>query len=313
MLLFLRRTLAVGLVTSGTLAAQTPGELFPEPFLVEHQIVQTDERGDVFAGEPVVDYYGGSWIVSKRADGSRIVIDLARREITEIRPDEGVYYALSFDRFTDLRSEIARFEAGFPTVKEEPTASIEKAAEPEFEVTATPGGALKARSAGLPRAANDMLTNPGVQHLRVSLKGNTLKSTDDESMDVWCDTSVKLTPNAMAALERFELDVLGPPAWLKSTRVVPARFLAAARRQTAGAFPIRTVRPLDLGVSGPEKNGGIVEDVTLRLEKLDSFPLEMVAVPDGLRRTAHPMEAMAAFAEREEERERIMGQANSDE
>ena len=40
--------LLAGLSLSVPLAAQPPGELFPEPFLVEHWIVRTDENGDVF-------------------------------------------------------------------------------------------------------------------------------------------------------------------------------------------------------------------------------------------------------------------------
>ena len=296
------------LLAAGGLQARSGGGLFPEPFVVEHHLVQTDADGDVYAGEPVTDTYGGSWIVSQRGDGSRVVIDLARREITEIRPAEGVYHGLSFDRFAELRSEIARFEAGFPSAESaKALAAAEPAEEPEFEVTESPGGTLKARTSGLPESANALLANPGVRHLRVELR-----SAASESMDVWCDADVKLTPGALVALERFELEVLGAPSWLGSKRVPAARFLAAARRHAAGAVPIRTVRPIDLGAPGPEKTGGAgrgtVEDVTVRLERLEAFPLELVEVPDGLRRTAHPMEAMAAFAEKEEERERIMGQ-----
>ena len=87
--------------------------------------------------------------------------------------------------------------------------------------------------------------------------------------------------------------------------VSPARFLAAARAKAA-AFPIRTVRPLDLGTAGPLA-AGTMEDVATRLETLDTFPLELVKMPDGLRRAAHPMEAMLAFAEKEAERREIMG------
>ena len=36
----------------------------------------------------MTDYYGGTWIVSVRPDGSRLVIDLARRELTEVAQQE---------------------------------------------------------------------------------------------------------------------------------------------------------------------------------------------------------------------------------
>ena len=52
-------------------AQDAAGPVFPQPFLVEHQVVQTLPDGDLFATEPVTDYYGGSWIVSQRTDGSR--------------------------------------------------------------------------------------------------------------------------------------------------------------------------------------------------------------------------------------------------
>lgn len=287
------------LFVAASLQAQAPGELFPRPFQVEHHLLQTDADGGVFAGEPVTDTYGGSWIVSERADGSRVVIDLARREITEIHPERGVYYVVSFDRFAAMRSELARFEAGFPAIAPAAKAAAD---EPAFDVAEAPG----APRAGLSKAADALVANPGVSHLRVELKGS-----DGESMDVWCDASVRLGPAALTALERFERDALGPPSWRAQAQVPPARFLAAARRAAGGAYPIRTVRPIDLGLRGPEKAApgrrGTVEDVVTRLEAIDSFPLELVKVPDALARTAHPMESLLAFAEREEERERVMG------
>ncbi len=65
---------------------QDPGgsALFARPFVVEHRIVQTDPDGSVFETPPVTDTYGGSWIVSSRPDGSRVIVDFARREITTV-------------------------------------------------------------------------------------------------------------------------------------------------------------------------------------------------------------------------------------
>src|SRR3954468_13001252 len=71
------------------------GPLFPEPFRVEHHLVQDDGDGSRFVGEPVTDTYGGSWIVSQRPDGSRLIVDLVRRELTEVRTAKGVYWTVS--------------------------------------------------------------------------------------------------------------------------------------------------------------------------------------------------------------------------
>jgi hypothetical protein len=52
---------------------------------------------------------------------------------------------------------------------------------------------------------------------------------------------------------------------------------------------------------------GRVEDVALRVEPLAVLPTDLVTVPEGFKRTAHPLEIMVAHAEREAELRRLMG------
>ena len=91
-------------------AQQAAGGLFPRPFLVEHQVVVTEADGSSFTTDPVVDHYGGSMIVSLRTDGSRLIVDFARRELTEIRPETATYTVISFDRMAQLTREYRSLE-----------------------------------------------------------------------------------------------------------------------------------------------------------------------------------------------------------
>ena len=77
---------ALLLVTAprATSAAEAPGVLFPVAFTVEHALVQTDADGSQFRTDAVTDTYGGSHLVSVRPGGSRVIVDFARREITEV-------------------------------------------------------------------------------------------------------------------------------------------------------------------------------------------------------------------------------------
>ena len=111
-----------------------------------------------------------------------------------------------------------------------------------------------------------------------------------------------LTPAARAALARLEGSALGGA---KNGKTVPvSKLLAAAREEAGGAFPVRTARPFSFR-DGEAR--GAIEDRTTRLERLESFPLELVEVPDGLRRVPHPLESMVAFAEQEAEVREQMG------
>ena len=79
--------------------------------------------------------------------------------------------------------------------------------------------------------------------------------------------------------------------------------LPLARGEADGAVPILTVRSLSSGADG----AGSVEDSARRIEALDAFPVDLVSVPEGFRRTPHPLELMVAHAEREAELRRLMG------
>jgi len=74
-------------------------------------------------------------------------------------------------------------------------------------------------------------------------------------------------------------------------------YLAAARDHSGGAFPVLTRRPVHV-VDG-RASGGTAEDVVTRLEPLERFPQELASVPEGLRRSPHPLELMVSHAEDE--------------
>ena len=100
-----RSALALAVVLAALpAAAQAP--LFPEPFAVEHRLIQTGPDGEAFAADAVTDHYGGSFVVSVRSDGSRMIVDLARRELTEVRPEAGTWWSVSFDRLAELARRV---------------------------------------------------------------------------------------------------------------------------------------------------------------------------------------------------------------
>ena len=81
-------------------AADAPAAvLFPAAFSVEHQLVQTDPDGDTFRAQPVVDTYGGSTLVSVRPGGSRVIVDFARRTVTEVSVEKSTYWTLTVQVF----------------------------------------------------------------------------------------------------------------------------------------------------------------------------------------------------------------------
>jgi hypothetical protein len=277
------------------LAAQSgPGPLFPEPFRVTHHLVQEDGEGSRFVGEPVVDTYGGSWIVSQRPDGSRLVIDLDRRELTGIEKDKGTYWTVSLDRFAELQRLLRAAQSVAGTAGKDADQDQDKSTdrrtaakpsdEPELVVTEVQGdGERRAVRTGEAVVAD----RPGVKRLRVSRAGSSL-------LDVWVDPSVRLNAAALGAMSSLETALTGPA----SDAVPPGRSLAAARAQAGGAFAVRTLRPL-AGV-------GQVEDVATQLERLERFPSDLVEIPEGLRRVPHPLEAAVRFLDDERERDRAM-------
>lgn len=263
--------LALALALAVGAGAQT-GPLFPEPFQVEHHLVQDDGDGNRFTGEPVVDTYGGSWIVSQRPDGSRLIVDLERREITEVRTADGTYSTVSFDRFAELQ---ARLRAAH---------GLAKAEEPK-KAAASSAGPVVTEVPGELRSAAGLSAKAGVRRLRV-------QGGASSALEVWVDPSVRLTPAALAAMDALESAASG------RREDAPGRLLSAARSHAAGAVPVRTVRSLSAV--------GQVEDVTTRLERLERFPGELVQIPEGLRRVPHPLEAAVRFLEEDRERNAAM-------
>lgn len=285
------------LALAAAVAAAQPGSgpLFPESFRVTHHLVQDDGDGSRFVGEPVVDTYGGSWIVSERPDGSRLVVDLVRRELTEVRPEKGIYWTVSFDRFAELQSRLQA--AQVTRTPKKAAAKSAMAPEPELMVTEVPVGE-GARSLRQANAANtaSVADKPGVRRLRVALKGES----SEDAFEVWVDPSVRLTPAALNAVGGLEAVLSGP-----SSPTAPGRMLATARAHASGALPVRTVRQVASGM-------GQVEDVATNVERLERFPSELVEIPEGLKRVPHPLEAAVRFLEEDAERNLVMSGARSE-
>ena len=291
-MLRLRSLAAFGAFALSAAAAAQPGSgpLFPEPFRVTHQLIQDDGDGSRFVGEPVMDTYGGSWIVSERPDGSRLIVDLVRRELTEVRPEKGTYWTVSFDRFAELQK---RLQAAQVT-RTEKAASKQVAApstrEAELVVTEVPVGASGLRQAN----AASVAERPGVRRLRVTAKG----AKEDTALEVWVDPSVRLTPAALNAVGSFESILSEKPA-----ATAPGRALAAARAHASGALPVRTVRAMT------QEGLGRVEDAATQVERLERFPSELIEIPEGLKRVPHPLEAAVRFLEEDAERNLVMSGA----
>ncbi len=279
------------IVVPSYISAQTLAEpMFAAPFVVEHHVVQTEADGTASVTEPVTDYYGGSWIVSVRPDGSRLVVDFTRRELTEIRPAASTYSTLGFERLAELSRRLRI--AGSPTQAGSKTTS---APDRSQQVNSTAGPAIQVQrlpdseGAGpLVRAAT--ATGQGVMRLKVSAGAAA------SPVEVWCDPRVRLSERARGAVAELESDVLGGGA---GAPTAPAAMLAAARTFAQGALPVRTIR--HVGAAG---GGSTIEDVTTRMETVGLFKADLVKVPDGYRRVPHPLEVMVAFVEEEASRSR---------
>lgn len=288
--------LVAAVAASPAFAQQTAGVLFPAPFVVEHGVVQTDADGTVFATEPVTDYYGGSWIVSERADDSRLVVDFARREITEIRPESASYTVIGFDRMAGLLRELQAIEGGGAPAAKAAVADSEDEGPRLRVVEAGAGEGSHLKRASL---ANPLIERPGVRHLQV-LRDDPRTGQTVTVLDAWFDPQIRFGSAALEALDGFEAEVLG--ATTDDLKSSPAAALALARGE-AGSLPILTVRSASFDGNG----AGSVEDSARRIEVLDAFPVDLVSVPEGFRRTPHPLELMVAHAEREAELRRLMG------
>jgi hypothetical protein len=259
---------------SGFGQAGPEGVLFAEPFTIAHALIQDDGAGTRFETEPVTDHYFDSWIVSVRGDGSRMVVDLVRREMVEIRPELGTWWSLSFDRWAELQARLVELEA------EEAGTAVKSAAEPqeplEWQIAELPAGADKAVAGG--RAP----------------RGFALRAEGvSESAEIWIDPSLAVSPRALDALVAFETALAGGGD--KASRRPP---VDQARRAGGGALAIRTVRQ-----TGTTR----VEDTASKIERPMRAPRELVEVPEGLARVAAPLEQIVAFMEEERRREQYLG------
>lgn len=294
--------IALGLAAlAAPFAAAADGPLFPTPFLIEHQLLQIDPDGAVLAAPPVVDHYGGSWIVTVRPDGGRTVLDLARHELTTIDPAGGVYSVLSFGRFGELAARLRRAEGVAPDLK---SGAAGAAADDPVELRVARLAADAASLTGTrppDRAAAALLRQPQVVHLRVTAVGDAA-ADGGATLDAWVDSRIRLSAGALTALEDLEAALAGGPTSANTASF--AALLAAARREAGGALVLRTVRPAVLG--GDPAVVGLVEDVTLRLEIGVPLPPDLVAMPEGLERVPHVLESAAAWAEDEADLRRRM-------
>jgi hypothetical protein len=271
-------TLLVVAAPRAARAADVSGALFPVPFTVEHALLQTDADGSQFRTDTVTDTYGGSHLVSVRSGGSRVIVDFARRDITEVSVEKSTYWTLSFSQMGDLARRLAKAEerplavsARAPDAPVKRDIRVEEVNDVGRDRLAAPGGPA-------PR--------PGTRHFRASVENGPVA-------DVWVDSSARLTPAALDALDSFERDVLGAA----SKEETPISSLgAAARRAAGGSVPVRVRRTL--GASG-----GTSDDAALSLTLLPVFPQKLLVIGDGFRRVPSPLEVMVAFAEEEASRD----------
>lgn len=277
----MRRTVLAALALLAALfavpsrAADAPAVLFPVAFSVEHQLVHTDPGGDTWRADPVTDTYGGATLVSVRPGGSRVIVDFARRTITDVSVEKSTYWTLTFSQMGELSRRLVKAEERPSRAEPRAAATLAK---PPIRVEEVPAGreALASGGGAAPRA--------GARHFRASVEGG-------DSADVWVDGTVLLTPAALDALDAFETEALGAgPAG-----ATPAALVAAARR-AGGAVPVR--------VSRPRRQGGTsLEDSATSLKTLPAFPQKLLVIGDGFRRVPSPLEEMVAFAEEEASRD----------
>jgi hypothetical protein len=268
---------AVLVVTArATLAAEVSGALFPVSFTVDHALIQTDADGSQFRTDGVTDTYGGSCLVSVRRGGSRVIVDFARREITEVSVEKSTYWTLSFTQMGDLSRRLAKAEERPTTAKAPPLALASPVVRVE-EIDAS-----RERQPFIEGAAT---VRPGTRHFHASVENGPFA-------DVWVDGAIRLSRAALDSLDSFEKDALGSAA---ASMVSPVQLVGAARRAADGAVPVRVRRPLS--------TGGTVEDLVTALTPLPVFPQKLLVIGDGFRRVPSPLEVMVTFAEEEASRD----------
>lgn len=261
-------------------AAEASGALFPVSFTIEHALVRTEPDGTQFRTDAVTDTYGGSHLVSVRPGGSRLIVDFARSEVTEVSVEKSTYWTLSFSQMADLARRLAVAEERPLVAKGRQPAAL-AGAPPVVKVEEIDGARERQ-----PLAESFPAARVGTRHFRASVENGP-------AADVWVDGTVRLTPAALNALEAFERDVLGAAS---KERVPVSALASAVRRAAGGAVPVRVRRSL-----GADR--GTSDDTAVSLAPLPAFPQKLLVVGDGFRRVASPLEVMVAFAEGEASRD----------
>ncbi len=274
-----RPMLALAVLSVSVVAMAQSSEPFPAPFVVEHHLVDGSLGGTPVTGETVRDTYGGSFLVSERPDGSRTVVDFARRELTEVRPTEGTYWSLSFGRFAELRKRLEDAETTETTPEVRAQAARERRPVRIEEVADGADG--KARGA--------LSTTNGIRRrLRASVEGGP-------ALDVWLDASApRLAAAGVTALADFERNVLGAA----DGEVGPADLLEAVRLKEGGALPVRTRRSVGR-TDAISDDGPYLETVVTKVTPVPALPAALVLIPEGLRRVPSPLEVVVSWAEDE--------------
>jgi hypothetical protein len=276
------------LLAASSIVAQAPGAsaavAFPKAFVVEHQHVETEADGSTFTTDPVTDYYGGSWLVSVHANGSRVILNFARREITEVDAAKGTYWTLTFRQMGDLRRRLQKAEERPAATSPQPSRSAQAIQKPEIRIEEVPE---TANSTGRTARSASAAGRPGLRHIKASAKGAP-------AVEVWVDPALPLGPAALTAIESFEHDAVGSTV---SSDVRTASELESAARRAGAGVPVRTRRSPAEGASGS------FEDVALRAEPLAALPQNLLKIDEGFRRVSSPLENMVAFSEEEASRD----------
>lgn len=275
---------ALLLLAAASLGAQgsaVTGVAFPQAFVVEHRRVETATDGSTFTTDPVTDYYGGSWLVSVRVNGSRVILDFARHEITEVDAAKGTYWTLTFQQMGDLRRRLQREEERPRAPQPQSSRSAQVGQKQEIRIEEV---SEKADSGSRTAQPSSVASRSGLRHFKASVKGAS-------AVDVWVDPSLPLGPAGLGALEGFESDALGSTVSSPETRT--ASELESAARRAGAAVPVRMRRASQGGSSGS------FEDIALRAEPLAALPQKLLKIDDGFRRVSSPLETMVVFAEEE--------------
>lgn len=268
-------SVALALALTGPAPAQIPA--FPQPIVVERQVRQSDGTGGAPYETPrVKEHYFGNHMAVVRADGTRALVDFERRDYTEVDPKGGTYWSLSFSRLGELRNRLREAESQAGTRRKQGA-----------ETTARVPIRIQELSTGSGSKAR--VNVRGTRRLRASVEGTAGWA------EAWYDETIPFGEKAIAAIESFETALAG------SAKDDPSRtseLVSALRAAGKGAFVVRFERPLAV------KDGravGMSEDIVLDWKRLEKAPVDLLRIPENLKRVPSPLETLVVFAEEEAE------------